>query len=60
MFVERTCTVHVVLQLCILTGTPQKLDEIDQDLEDFKYTVKTQAVTELMNYQGINDWGEVR
>lgn len=52
--------VHIVLQLCILTGTPQKLDEIDQDLEDFKYTVKTQAVTELMNYQGINDWGEVR
>ena len=40
--------------------TPQKLDEIDQDLEDFKYSVKTQAVVELMNYRGINDWGEVR
>ena len=29
-------------------------------MEEFKYTVKTQAVAELTNYRGINDWGEVR
>ena len=47
-------------QICNLTGASQKLDEIDQDLEDFKHTVSTQAVAELTNYRGINDWGEVR
>jgi hypothetical protein len=42
------------------TEAPPKLNEVDKDLEEFKYTVKTQAVAELTNYRGINDWGEVR
>ncbi|KAK2462531.1 hypothetical protein APHAL10511_005501 [Amanita phalloides] len=36
----------------------EHLDELNKSLEDFKYTVKTQAVAELTNYRGIHDWGE--
>src|SRR6266576_1570225 len=37
-----------------------KLRDVDEDLEEFKYTVNTQAVAELTNYRGLHDWGEVR
>jgi len=34
------------------------LRDIDGDLDEFKYTVDTQAVAELTNYRGLHDWGE--
>jgi len=34
------------------------LHDVNEDLEEFKYTVKTQAVAELTNYRGLHDWGE--
>jgi len=37
-----------------------KLHDLNGDLEEFKYTVKTQAIAELTNYRGLRDWGEVR
>lgn len=48
-------------QCCYPIDIPaMKLHDINEDLEEFKYTVKTQAVAELTNYRGLHDWGEVR
>ncbi|KAK2462521.1 hypothetical protein APHAL10511_005491 [Amanita phalloides] len=34
------------------------LKEVNEDLENFEYMVKSQAVAELTTYRGFNDWGE--
>ncbi|KAF8637730.1 hypothetical protein AX17_002618 [Amanita inopinata Kibby_2008] len=35
------------------------LVEVEEDLDMFKFTVRTQAVVELTHYRGIRDWGEM-
>ncbi|KAF8329636.1 hypothetical protein F5887DRAFT_1004076 [Amanita rubescens] len=36
----------------------EHLHDLNDDLEEFGYTVKTQAIAELTNYRGLRDWGE--
>ena len=45
---------------CPIDNPLIKLHDFNENLEEFTYTVNTQAVAELTNYRGLSDWGEVR